>query len=83
MVANMPPLGCPLPRCRERMCLRHPSPAIKRAPLPPCVWLPAKENHAAEPPEGSLYSLSSRLTHIVLHRVHRVIIVTLGIGLPC
>jgi hypothetical protein len=58
-------------------CASAPVPAIKRAPIAPLRAVPPELRGTGlrDPGEGSRHSLSSLMSHIVLHRVHKVIVV--------
>ncbi len=73
MVANVLPLGCPLPGCQGRMCDPHPSQTVERALPPPYEWSPRDPHRRI--PAGTLHSLSSPLRPVVLRRVHSVTVV--------
>ena len=74
MVANVLPLGCPLPSVSDERKIRI-HPRRLTAPCRPLRVVP--KDPLGGIPSGTLYCLSSPLHRRVLHRVHSVTIITL------
>src|SRR6476661_8615739 len=77
MVANVLPLGCPLPRCQGRMCDPHPSLDDRTRPAAPNGWprRATPQNPRRDPVQLVIASMSRRVTSsTVCHQYYCVYI---------